>query len=372
MRLSSSLALNLLSTLLLAAIFAASPSLSQVATTSHAEALTRVRAATTTLLTSYNPQTGLFKTTGWWNSANAITALTDASRLTHDKSLRTTLRNTLDHAPNKFPNFLNEYYDDEGWWALAWIDAYDLTHDKRYLHTAQAIFTNMSGGWDTTCGGGIWWRKDRHYKNAIANELFLSVAANLALHARGKQRAAYLDWATREWTWFAQTGMINADNLVNDGLTLDAATGVCRNNGRNTWSYNQGVILGGLAALHQVAPQPDLLPAANRIATAAITRLTDAEGILHDPGEPKLSEDSVQFKGILTRNLATLQTTAPDPRYTAFLQTNADALWTRARNPDSGSTASFGLVWSGPPAPGNAGTQSSALDAFNAAATVTR
>ena len=79
-----------------------------------------------------------------------------------------------------FPGFLNKYYDDEGWWALAWIDAYDLTHEKRYLAMSQSIFDDMAGGWDEACCGGIWWSKDRKYKNEIANELFLSVAAHLA------------------------------------------------------------------------------------------------------------------------------------------------------------------------------------------------
>ena len=348
--------------LLLAHANAQAPSAAPPSTTK-AEALTRAHAAATTLLTLYNHDTGLFNTTGWWNSANAITALADTSRLTRDKSLRATLRNTFDRAPQgsskPAPNFLNEFYDDEGWWALAWIDAFELTHDKRYLHTAETIFVDMSGGWDTACGGGIWWKKDRHYKNAIANELFLDVAAKLALHTHGKQRAGYLDWANREWTWFSQSSMINADRLINDGLDS-----TCHNNGKTTWTYNQGVVLGGLASLSKVSKTPALLDPAKRIATAAIAHLTDPQGILHDPCEPDCGEDGVQFKGIFTRNLAQLQAAAPNPAFTHFLTTNADSVWLAARTSEN----HFPNVWSSATGPVNAGSQTSALDALNAAA----
>ncbi len=118
---------------------------------------------------------------------------------------------------------------------------------------ARTIFSDMAGGWDSTCGGGIWWNKDRGYKNAIANELFLSVAAHLANRDSSKQ-AYYLRWAHREWKWFAHSGMINTNGLINDGLgTSDGRTsaGTCGNNGQTTWSYNQGVVLGGLVETRQ-------------------------------------------------------------------------------------------------------------------------
>ncbi len=327
------------------------------------DALTRAHTAAAALLTLYNHDTGLFNTTGWWNSANAITALADESRLTRDKSVRATLSNTFTQANQKHPNFLNEFYDDEGWWALAWIDTFELTHDKRYLRASETIFADMAASWDTTCGGGIWWKRDRHYKNAIANELFLDVAAKLALHTHRKQRATYLDWANREWAWFSASGMINSDNLVNDGL--DAS---CHNNGRTTWTYNQGVVLGGLASLSKVSKTPALLEPASRIASAAITHLTDPQGILHDSCEPNCGEDGVQFKGIFTRNLAQLQTAAPAPAVARFLLTNADSLWSTARTPEN----RFNTVWSGQSGPINAGSQTSALDALNAAATLHR
>ncbi len=335
------------------------------ASVTKAEAITRAHTAATALLTLYNHDTGLFNTTGWWNSANAATALADTSRLAHDKSIRATLRNTFDRAPlgasKPAPNFLNEFYDDEGWWALAWIDTFELTHDKRYLRMAETIFADMSGGWDTACGGGIWWKKDRHYKNAIANELFLDVAAKLALHTHRKQRAGYLDWANREWTWFGQTGMINSDGLINDGL--DAS---CHNNGKTTWTYNQGVVLGGLTSLSKAEKDPALLQPATRIAAAAITHLTDGQGILHDPCEPDCGEDGVQFKGIFTRNLAQLQAAAPAAPVARFLTTNADSLWSLARTPEN----RFSTAWNSQASPRNAGSQTSALDALNAAAAV--
>jgi len=48
--------------------------------------------------------------------------------------------------------------------------------------------------------------------------------------------------------------MINNEKLINDGLTKD-----CRNNKQETWSYNQGVILGGLLELSKATSNPSLL-----------------------------------------------------------------------------------------------------------------
>ena len=79
-----------------------------------------------------------------------------------------------------------------------------------YLAMAQSIFADMAGGWDETCGGGIWWSKDRKYKNAIANELFLSVATHLVNRVKDVK---YGEWAEKEWRWFKASGMINEEQL---------------------------------------------------------------------------------------------------------------------------------------------------------------
>ncbi len=263
--------------------------------------------------------------------------------------------------------FINKYLDDEGWWALAWIDAYDLTKNKDYLAMSESIFADMATEWNDTCGGGIWWSKDRKYKNAIANELFLSVAAHLANRTSGLERMGYLEWGNREWKWFAATSMINAKGLINDGLTITGGEGAaasCKNNGRTTWTYNQGVVLGGLAELAAADHDAKLRVAAGRIATAAITQLADENGVLHDPCEPKCGADGVQFKGIFIRNLVVLDRAHPDPAYESFVDKNADTLWQAAQGPN------FQLAerWSGPFESANAASQTSALDALVGAA----
>ena len=319
----------------------------------------RVQTTADTLQAAYDPASGLFTGTGWWNSANGITALADASRVLQTHAYDATFANTLTAAQHRFPGFLNEFYDDEGWWALAWLDVYSLGHDARYLHMAETIFADMTGGWSDTCGGGIWWKKNEHYKNAIANELFLAVAVGLARQHGGQQRASDLAWAKREEEWFLNSGMINEKGLVNDGL--DAA---CHNNGRTTWSYNQGVILLGLTGFSELMQQPDARALATRIALAANAQLTDSHRVLHDPCEPQCGADGVQFKGIFFRDLLPLLASAPSPVLAGLIEVNADSVWNHARTGEN----QFSTNWAGPPTNDGTGSLISALDVLNAAA----
>ncbi len=321
--------------------------------------LQKAHAGIVKLQSWYSQSTGLWRTTGWWNAANAVTVLVDYSRMRGSSRYLSAVKNT--YILNSGGGFINKYYDDEGWWALAWIAAYHQTGQKKYLKTAEHIFSNMKGGWDRQCGGGIWWSKRRRYKNAIANELFLSVAANLSARTKGRQHESDLNWASREWKWFSHSGMINSNHLINDGLNA-----ACRNNGKTIWSYNQGVILGGLVALEKDTGKHSLLPTAQSIASAAISKLTDANGVLHDACEPHCGADGDQFKGIFTRNLAILYKADPKSQYLKFLRTNAGNIW----NKDAGPDDEFGLIWSGPDMPGNAATQTSAIDCLLAAAEV--
>jgi len=321
-----------------------------------------------TLQQWYTQSSGLYAT-GWWHSANAITVLANYEKVTGDTSYYSVLSNTFAASQSTNRNFINAYYDDDGWWALTWIDAYDLTGNASYLSMAETIFSNIAkNGWDTTtCGGGIWWSTANGYKNAITNELFLTIAAKLANRSTGTVSASYLTWAQTEWAWFKSSGMINSQNLINDGLDSTNSK-TCVNNGKTTWTYNQGVILGGLVELYKADQDATLLLQAEVIANAAIANLSTSSGILNEPGTLSGS-DGPQFKGIFMRNLMALYGALPNTdtqgaQYKAFAQANANSIWTSAQSGSYG----FGGLWQGPFDAADATRQSSALDAIIAAA----
>jgi predicted alpha-1,6-mannanase (GH76 family) len=298
---------------------------------------------------------GLYDTTGWWNAANCLEAVENVIFANHDVQYLTVLTNTFNR--NSGGNFLNDYYDDEGWWANAWIRAYDLTGNTNFLKMAKTIFTDMVNGWDSTnavCPGGVFWRKERDYKNAIPNELFLLAAIRLHQRTPGDGGpGSYFYWATNEWAWFQASGLINGQNLINDGLNG------CVNNGQQTWTYNQGVILGGLTDLYKVTGDSSYLNQAIAIANAAITTLVDGNGVLREPCETTGcgGGDVPQFKGIFLRYLAYLYDETRNPTYYNFLATNAHAVWFNGRNVFN----QLGLKWDGPFDSADGARQSSAL-----------
>ncbi|KAJ5915573.1 hypothetical protein N7466_011506 [Penicillium verhagenii] len=315
----------------------------------------------------YNESSGMWNTVGWWNGANCLTVIADLAAL--DPNAMDTadyvFNNTYNVGPVSNPNpgpeqkttskrefltprsnspgnasdWLDSAYDDDGWWALAWIAAYDVTEETRYLQLAEGIFSGLTEAWGTRCGGGgLPWNPTSTYVNAITNELFLSAAAHLANRVPAR-KDYYVDWAQKEWNWFAAQGFIGSNGTINDGL-LDN----CQNNGATVWSYNQGVVLGGLVELNKAAPNDKYLESANEIAQAAIESLVDTNGVLHDVCEPNCEPDGTQFKGIFIRNLLMLQSVSPNDSYKRVITSSADSIWQNDRNDQNG----LGVVWSGP------------------------
>ena len=162
--------------------------------------------------------------------------------------------------------------------------------------------------------------------------------------------------------------MINGDSLVNDGIDDS-----CRNNGHPTYTYNQGVILSGLANLYRATGDSQYLDAATPIANAAITKLVNGDGILQDQCDidHACSGDGEQFKGVFNRGLQDLYAQRQNGDWKNFLVKNAQSIWLHDTQVQNGACLN-GPYWAGPYSVADASTQSVALDALTAALAVTK
>ncbi|APG05525.1 glycoside hydrolase family 76 [Luteibacter rhizovicinus DSM 16549] len=314
-------------------------------------AMARARVAADVLMNSYEPDKAWFPSS-WWNSAVALQTVGDYMERTGDRRYLGQLNNTFEKDKGVFPagvlsgdpllgNFTSRAIDDSEWWGLTWLQAYDLTRDPKYLNMAVTIADYVNGYWDTgTCGGGVWWDGERTYKNAIVNGLWIRLTAEL--HNRIPGDTLWLGRSRTAWAWFQGSGMINANGLVNDGLT-----NACTNNGQNVWSYNQGLAIGAGLELWRATRDPQILNSVRRLADAAIG--PDAlvtEGVLSetcDAADQTCDDNAKQFKGIFMRYWTDLVDTTHERRYAAFLDQQATNLWQNDRD----AAGRFGTRWSG-------------------------
>ncbi|BCJ37274.1 hypothetical protein Athai_47770 [Actinocatenispora thailandica] len=363
--------------ILLAVCTAATPaSASAHRAGSGATAVARSRVAADVLMHSYDPVKAWWPSS-WWNSAVALQTVGDYMQRTGDRRFLPQLDNTFEKDKGPFPpgvlsgdpllgNFTSRAIDDSEWWGLTWVEAYDLTGNRKYLDMATTIASYAYGYWDPgTCGGGVWWNAEKTYKNAVTNGLFIRLTAEL--HNRIPGDRTWLARATTAWNWFTGSGMINSSGLVNDGLTDS-----CQSNGQTVWSYNQGLAIGAGLELWRATHDRSVLATARRLADAAIASpsLVDND-VLHescDATDRTCDDNGKQFKGIFMRYLMDAADTTHDPRYTRFVQRQAASIWTADRNAGD----QLGERWSGPTsdAAPNAfdwRTQASALSALIAA-----
>jgi Glycosyl hydrolase family 76 len=91
------------------------------------------------------------------------------------------------------------WFDDNGWWGIAFMQAYRATGNRRYLADAERALRYIAAvGWDPR-GGGIWWNTDHPYKagEALASGTLLATLIYQRTRARFAlaQATKFLEWA---------------------------------------------------------------------------------------------------------------------------------------------------------------------------------
>ncbi len=333
------------------------------------------------LLERYDHGTGLWENdASTWQSANALNSVIDYMRGTGDRRYLGYVEQTYAHgdvARTGLPRTTG-YNDDELWWALAWINAFDLTGEQRYLTAARTIVDGLDDQRASFCGGGMPWARvgvDPELRpwrqvNSITNALYLSATAQLGARVEPANRAGYAARATATWDWFARGAggaLVDPAGMMNDHL--DRYENTCVLVDENTrWTYGQGEMLTGIVALYRLTGNAQLLGIADRIA-ATTTRNGSPflrDGILDEPSAPGCPgpscHDAEIYRGVFVRGYRDLLETGRSR------VASVDFL-TRQANSLRDTEGEYGFRWQGVPQPDdhpNFATQAAALDALNA------
>ncbi|KAL8293757.1 hypothetical protein RQP46_000458 [Phenoliferia psychrophenolica] len=254
---------------------------------------------------------------------------------------------------------IDKYVDDQSWWSMFALRAYQAYGNETWLDAAKIISTNNSLYWDDTCGGGVLWLTYRpKIKNTITNALYFGTLARLYRYTGDYQYFTYamntLNWWL-EWGFDADTGRV-WDTITAPSDWDPTNTYGCNKTGLQTWTYNSGSILYGLADLYYATGNTSLLDLGRTIAYAAMRDFTpdQSTGVIQESCEhdgqpsadlpPGCQQDELMFKGILMMGMAELYVARPDQNIYNFVNTQ---LLSAVFN-DVDDTWLFGEWWDGP------------------------
>jgi hypothetical protein len=100
------------------------------------------------------------------------------------------------------------FFDGNGWWSLAFMDAYAATHSAPYLRYAERDFKFIAdNGWDGSTGGGFW--RDTYHTIRDGDSLAAAIDLAARLYQTTKQ-SRYLTDADR-WIVWADANLLKSN-----------------------------------------------------------------------------------------------------------------------------------------------------------------
>jgi Glycosyl hydrolase family 76 len=198
------------------------------------------------------------------------------------------------------------WFDDNGWWGLAFVNAYRATGTRRWLTDAErALAYVAAAGWDRR-EGGIWWNTSHPYKagEALASDTLLAVLLYQQTHS-----AFALAQAHRFLSWANTTGFSAADGLY-------AASSVST----TPIDYIEAPLIYAQALLCTLTGTPSECERAERLKATALDRF----GYLLD--------FSPQYDAIYLQWMLALYSLDHDPALYTLAADNARGAQARAQN----------------------------------------
>jgi predicted alpha-1,6-mannanase (GH76 family) len=235
----------------------------------------------------------LFATWHYWWQAHLLDCLIDAQLRDPQPERRTKIsRQIRSHRVRNNFSWINNYYDDMAWLALALERAARLVGVERG-RALPKLTDQFVKAWVPEDGGGIPWRKQDQFFNAPANG-----PAGIFLARYGDR----LRRAEQMGDWIDRTLIDPETHLVFDGVKAGSLV-------RAQYTYCQGVVLGleTELAVRTGAEARDRHAARVHRLVAAVNEHMATSGVVQGAG----GGDGGLFAGVTARYLALVATTLP-------------------------------------------------------------
>jgi hypothetical protein len=185
------------------------------------------------------------------------------------------------------------WFDDNGWWGLAYLDAYQVTGNPEWLTDAEIAQNFISvSGWDSTPGrpGGIWWNTNESFYagESLAGGTLLSAKLFAITHDQRYLSDAlkFIAWGD-VWLTDPSTGLYA--RLRKPGTYGTTGSG----------TTTSGTAAGATASSASTRTEADRAALADRRALAAnpdeAAKLEAAGGAVGSPGEARAANNYPPF-----------------------------------------------------------------------------
>jgi predicted alpha-1,6-mannanase (GH76 family) len=234
-------------------------------------------------------QNKMFGTWHYWWQAHLLDCLVDAQvRDPQPERQERIARQIRGQRLRNNGSWVNDYYDDMAWLAIALERAGRLAGVER-PKACDKLAEQFLNSWVPEDGGGIPWRKQDQFFNAPANG---PAAIFLARYDRLRRAQQMSDWLD-------ETLIDPETHLVFDGIKAGSMV-------RAQYTYCQGVVLGLEVELAKRTEDDDHAERVHRLVAAVAEHMT-TDGIIKGAG----GGDGGLFNGILARYLALVATDLP-------------------------------------------------------------